>query len=188
MPKRSLRRTMLVHRRSLSEQQFRSASRLIQQAFLATKEFCQARTIAVYASIHNEVDTGLIVQTALETGKQVVFPVVEEHRLLFRQVKADSSMECGAFGILEPCSDCREFLPEQVDTFVLPGIAFDLKGERIGYGKGFYDKTLHRLEGQGRLVGLCYDFQLVEEIVGEPHDVKMDLIITEKRVVRPGTN
>jgi 5-formyltetrahydrofolate cyclo-ligase len=74
---------------------------------------------------------------------------------------------------------------DEADVVVLPGIAFDLKGHRIGYGKGYYDKTLHRLEGQGRLVGLCYDFQLVEMITGEPHDVKMDLIISEKRIVRP---
>lgn len=188
MPKRSLRRTMLAHRRSLSEEEFRSASRLIQQAFLDTEEFRGARTIAVYASIHNEVATELVSLTALESGKEVVFPAVEGHGMVFRQLTAGSSMQSGAFGILEPCTDCRVFLPDEVDVFVLPGIAFDIKGERIGYGKGYYDKTLHRLEGQGRLVGLCYDFQLVDEIVGEPHDVKMDLIITEKRVVRPRTN
>jgi 5-formyltetrahydrofolate cyclo-ligase len=179
---------MLARRRSLSEEEFRSASRIIQQAFLETEEYRQAWSVAVYASIHHEVDTGLIVQTALESGKKVAFPAVVEHRLVFRQVKADSSMKSGVFGILEPCTDCRVFPPDEVDVFVLPGIAFDLKGERIGYGKGFYDKTLHRMEGEGRLVGMCYDFQLVDEIVGEPHDVKMDLIITEKRVVRPRTN
>lgn len=185
MPKRSIRRTMLARRRSLSEEEFRSASRIIQQAFLGTQEYRRARSVAVYSSIHNEVETGLVARTALDSGKYVAYPAVVEHRLVFRQVPADFTMKSGAFGILEPCTDCRVFQPDDIDVYLLPGIAFDIKGERIGYGKGFYDKTLHRIEGQGRLVGLCYDFQLVDEIVGEPHDVKMDLIITEKRVVRP---
>jgi len=86
---------------------------------------------------------------------------------------------------MEPCSTHRHFELEDADIFVVPGIAFDLQGHRIGYGKGYYDKALHRLEGQGKLVGLCYDFQLVDRIAGEPHDVKMDLILSEKRVVRP---
>ena len=68
---------------------------------------------------------------------------------------------------------------------VIPGIAFDMTGKRIGYGKGYYDRTLHHLEGEGKLVGFCYDFQLVDAIAGEPHDVLMDLLITDKRVIRP---
>lgn len=188
MPKRSLRRTMLAYRKSLSEEESRSTSLLIQRTFLETEEYRRARIIVVYASVHNEVDTEMVVQTALDSGKNVAFPAVVEHGLVFRQVKAVSSMNSGAFGIMEPCPDCRVFSPDEIDVFILPGIAFDLKGERIGYGKGFYDMTLHCMEGQGKLVGLCYDFQLVNEILREPHDVKVDLIITEKRVVRPRTN
>jgi 5-formyltetrahydrofolate cyclo-ligase len=75
-------------------------------------------------------------------------------------------------------------LPQNADLIVVPGIAFDVMGRRIGYGKGYYDRALHDLEGEGKLVGFCYDFQLVDEIIGEPHDVTMDMIITDKRVVR----
>jgi len=60
-----------------------------------------------------------------------------------------------------------------------------LAGKRVGYGKGYYDKTLHFVEGRKKLVGFCYEFQLVEEIKDEPHDVRMDLLVTEKRVMRP---
>ena len=80
---------------------------------------------------------------------------------------------------------CDAYDPCEADLIVLPGVAFDTKGKRIGYGKGYYDKALHSLEGQGKLIGFCYDFQLVDDIAGEPHDVKMDLLITEKRVVCP---
>jgi 5-formyltetrahydrofolate cyclo-ligase len=186
MPKSSIRRLMLARRRSLSQEEFHSASLSIQHIFLETEEYLHARGIVVYASIHKEVDTEEIVRTALESGKKVAFPAVVHHGLVFREVTEISLMKRGAFGIMEPCQTGRSFELDEADIFVLPGIAFDLNGHRIGYGKGYYDKTLHRLEGQGRLVGLCYDFQLVDRIAGEPHDVKMDVIISEKRIVRRG--
>ena len=186
MPKSSIRRKMLAHRRSLSEDEFRSASLSIQRLFLETPEYLNARGIVVYSSIHNEVDTEMIIQQSLACGKRVALPAVVHHGLLFREVSELSSLKRGAFGIMEPGQGSRLFQLAEEDIFVLPGIAFDLTGHRVGYGKGYYDKTLHRIEGQGRLIGLCYDFQLVDRIAGEPHDVKMDLIISEKRIIRTG--
>ena len=185
MPKTSIRREILAHRRSLSEEEFRSASFLIQRSFLETDEFLRARGVVVYASIHKEVDTEEIVRASLESGKKVAFPAVVHHGLVFREVADLSSLKKGTFGIMEPCSTHRHFELEEADVFVVPGVAFDLQGHRIGYGKGYYDRALHRLEGQGKLVGFCYDFQLVDRLPGEPHDVRMDLILTEKRVIRP---
>lgn len=176
---------MLAHRKSLSPEEFRSASLLIQGAFLETENFQRARSVVVYSPIHYEVDTELIVSSALASGKKVAFPLVVGHELIFREVPDVSNLVKGSFGILEPCSTGQPFDVEDADILVVPGVAFDLNGHRIGYGKGYYDKTIHRLEGHGKLVGLCYDFQLVDEILGESHDVKMDLIITDKRVVCP---
>jgi 5-formyltetrahydrofolate cyclo-ligase len=184
MPKRSLRRTMLAHRKSLSEAEFRSASYLIQEFFLETEEYRRAKRIVLYASIHNEVATERVVAAALQSGKTVAFPVVVHHGLAFHEVDTLSSLKKGAFGIMEPCTSGRCVAMEESDIFVLPGVVFDLKGHRIGYGKGYYDKALHRFEGQGKFVGFCYDFQLVDEIAKEPHDVRMDMIITEKRLIR----
>lgn len=185
MPKRSLRQAMLARRRNLSGEKFRSASFLVQQHFLDTEEYRRAHRIALYASIHNEVDTEMVVLAALQSGKKVAFPAVIHNGLVFHDVDTLSSLKRGAFGIMEPCSSGKCVVLEEADIFVLPGVAFDLKGHRIGYGKGYYDKTLHRFEGQGKFVGFCYDFQLVDEIAEEPHDVRMDMIITEKRVIRP---
>lgn len=186
MPKRSIRRKMLAHRRSLSEDEFRHASLSIQRLFLETPEYLGARGIVVYSPIHKEVDTEMIIHEALACGKRVALPAVVHHELVFREVSEISSLKRGAFGIMEPAGSSRLFELAEVDIFVLPGIAFDLTGHRVGYGKGYYDKTLHRIEGQGRLIGLCHDFQLVDRIAGEPHDVKMDLIISEKRIIRTG--
>ena len=104
----------------------------------------------------------------------------------FRRVSGLDELVPGRYGIPEPVGEVWD--PVRADVIVVPGVAFDLSGHRIGYGKGYYDKALHRLEGLGRLVGFCYDFQLVEEIVGEPHDVTMDFIVTELRVVRVNKN
>jgi 5-formyltetrahydrofolate cyclo-ligase len=88
------------------------------------------------------------------------------------------------YGIPEPTAECPSYSPVEADIIVIPGIAFDTCGGRVGYGKGYYDRTLHSLEGKGKLVGFCYDFQLLERIAGEPHDVRMDIIITERRIIR----
>jgi 5-formyltetrahydrofolate cyclo-ligase len=187
MPKRSIRRTMLEHRRALTLEECRTASLAIQQTFLDSDEYGTSRVLVIYSAIHNEVDTQSIMQHAWNDGKCIAFPAVVGHTLAFQEVKAVSSLQEGAFGILEPCPTCRKFSPDEIDVFIVPGVAFDLNGYRVGYGKGYYDRTLHRMENLGRLVGVCYDFQLVEKIVGEPHDVQMDIIITEKRIIRRQT-
>lgn len=176
---------MLAYRRALPAALCSSASRLVEQAFINTAEFAVAGVVALYAAINNEIDTSDLLQAALSLNKEVLYPVVAGEELLFRLVTTPAALLPGAFGILEPAACCSEYPPSAADLIVIPGVAFDLGGRRIGYGKGYYDRALHRLEGEGRLVGFCHDFQLLDEIAEEPHDVKLDMIITEKRVVRP---
>jgi len=176
---------MLARRRTLPVTAVRSASGLVQQALIETGEFAEARVVALYAPIHHEVETARALHAALASAKMVLFPAVCPGGLEFRRISNPAALRRGPFGIPEPDAACPVHSPEEADLIVVPGVAFDLGGRRIGYGKGYYDNALHRLEGKGRLVGFCYDFQLVEEIAGEPHDVKMDLIITERRVIRP---
>ncbi|RII24989.1 MAG: 5-formyltetrahydrofolate cyclo-ligase [Geobacter sp.] len=185
MPKRSLRQQMLVLRRCLDVVGYQTASLRAQRALLATAEFGRATVLALYAPLHNETDTSLILATALATGKKVLYPVVTGSTLEFRQVSSATDLHAGAFGIREPGAGCPELAIGEADIIVVPGVAYDVAGHRIGYGKGYYDKALHQLEGRGRLVGFCFDFQLVEGLKEEPHDVRMDLIITDRRVIRP---
>ena len=181
MPKKSLRRTLRERRSALSTEEWRSLSGSVQQRFLRSGLFATAAVIALYAPVNREVDTSMVMTEALSAGKTLLFPVVSGGGLLFREIRGESDLVTGAFGIAEPGSGCPERLPGEADCIVVPGVAFDLSGRRIGYGKGYYDRTLHALEGSGRLVGFGFDFQLVEEIAGEPHDVALDLIITERR-------
>jgi 5-formyltetrahydrofolate cyclo-ligase len=174
---------MLDRRSALSPDQWTSLSREVQQRFLTSELFARAGVIALYAPVKREVDTSVVMRTALGQGKKILYPVVAGGMLLFREITGDKDLVPGAFGIAEPGNECPERLPDEAECIVVPGVAFDRGGRRIGYGKGYYDRALHRLEGTGRLVGFGFDFQLVEAIVGEPHDVALDLIITERQMV-----
>lgn len=186
MPKRALRTDLLARRRGLPALDAQALSLELQQRFLALPEFRAAASIAFYSPIHNEVDVKFAAQQALLQGKRVLFPRVVQLELEFCPVAALADLVPGRFGILEPHGPASD--PRSCDLIVVPGVAFDLYGRRIGYGKGFYDRALHQMEGSGRLVGFCYQFQLLPEIVGEPHDVTMDLLVTEQRVVRVNNN
>lgn len=175
---------MLVRRKALAESEARSAGLGAQQALIATREFAEARVVGLYAPVHNEVDTAEVMRQALAAAKIVLFPAVCQEGLEFRRIEDPGMLHRGAFSIPEPDAACPVHSPGEADLIVVPGVAFDLDGRRIGYGKGYYDRALHQLEGKGRLVGLCYDFQIVDVIPGEPHDVRMDMIITERRVIR----
>lgn len=186
MPKRALRAATLARRRELTPEQVSAHSLELQRRFLALPEYQQAGLLALYAPIQHEVDTTVVANDALSAGKMLLYPAVEGSDIQFRRVAALSELAPGKYGIPEPsgesCSPC------DADLIIVPGVAFDMFGRRIGYGKGFYDRSLHLMEGSGRLVGFCYDFQLYEAIVGEPHDVTMDIIVTELRVVRVNKN
>ena len=184
MPKHALRRMLLECRRKLSAAERTEFSRVIQDVFLALPEFAVAQMIALYAPIHGEVETSQVMAAALASGKELLYPTVKGHELDFCRVEGTGDFLPGAYGIPEPKKSCAAVTPDLADLIVIPGVGFDLAGRRIGYGKGYYDRALHPFEGSGKLVGFCYDFQLVDEIVGEPHDVKLDMVITEQRMVR----
>jgi 5-formyltetrahydrofolate cyclo-ligase len=186
MPKRTLRAATLARRRQLTPQQVMAESLALQRNFLQLPEYQKASVLALYAPIHHEVETALVANEALAAGKSLLYPAVVGDDLEFRPVAEFSALVPGRYGIPEPQG--RSYNPAAADLIVVPGVAFDVSGRRIGYGKGYYDRALHRLEGSGKLVAFCYDFQLVEEIIGEPHDVTMDLIVTEQKVVRVNKN
>lgn len=176
---------MLASRQHLPEEEQLCAGSLIQEALVALPVYAAAATVALYANFRGEVPTSGLIRHGLAAGKVVLLPAVAERGLVFRQISGEADLLPGRFGIPEPVRSCKIFVPEAIDLFVIPGVAFDLQGYRVGYGRGYYDRALHRFESGGKLIGVCYDFQLVDEIVGEPHDVIMDWVITERRVVAP---
>jgi 5-formyltetrahydrofolate cyclo-ligase len=184
MPKRSLRQQILARRRALHHDQWLASSRMAQRQLISLMEFSRAACIALYSPAHNETDTAELLEAAFAAGKRVLYPAVCGDRMVFRQVEGIQSLAEGSFGILEPCPTGIDHHADEPDLIVVPGVAFDQKGHRIGYGKGYYDRFLQHPGRKAHLVGLCHDFQLIDHaIAAEEHDIRMELIVTDRRVV-----
>lgn len=185
MPKRSLRAQLLEQRRALGHDAWQAASLTAQQNLLSLEEYKQAECIALYAPTRNETDTALILDLAFKAGKRVLYPAVCGEHMVFRLVEGLHSLRRGTFGILEPCDVGPDHQADEADLIVVPGVAFDLGGHRIGYGKGFYDRFLQHPDLSACLVGLCHDFQLIDRTIpGEQHDIPMDIIVSDRRIIR----
>ncbi|MDI6826440.1 MAG: 5-formyltetrahydrofolate cyclo-ligase [Candidatus Aenigmarchaeota archaeon] len=187
MEKEDIRKKILSLRDSLTEEEMRSKSGLIQKRLFNLPEFKKARTIFFYVSTRNEVKTERMIKSALNLGKRVVVPIsdVKERKLILSELKDfDKELEPGAFNILEPKREFfRPVLSEEVDFIIVPGIAFDKNGDRIGYGMGFYDKFLSSLKKRVPTVGLAYEFQMVDDIPVDDKDVTVDKVLTEERTI-----
>ena len=134
----------------------------------------------LYYPLGSEVDTTLIAKTAFADGKRVIYPVTDEKsgEITPIEVTEDARFERSGFGIYEPRG---EEYKGKIDLVVLPGVAFDHNGGRVGFGKGCYDNFLGNIDTFK--VGLCYGIQLIDEVPTEEHDVRMDMIVTECGIV-----
>ncbi len=183
MPKKPIRAALLAQRKHLSLDTCLHLSLDAQQRFLQLPEFAAAGVLALYSPIRNEVFTEEVFHQARGLGKRVVYPRVQGDAMAFFEVADHDELQPGNFGVLEPGGD-QPVPIEELDLLLVPGVAFDLAGHRLGYGKGFYDRLLHRRALHCRLVGFCFEFQLLPVLPAEPHDVRMDLLVTEQRTLR----
>lgn len=140
------------------------------------EDVVNSEVVLMYYSLPDEVYSHEAIQTLASMGKNVLLPVVVDgENLELREFDAYDSMEQGAFNIMEPVG--RRFLNyDEIDVAVIPGLAFDRKGGRLGRGKGYYDRLLSKLP-DCRKLGMCFDFQMVDVVPAEAHDIKMDDII-----------
>jgi len=160
-------------------------SERIKEQVFHMDELKDAKTILFYVSYDNEVYTHEMIKKCLEIKKQVVVPKTDmnNHTMLCSSLVKWGDLVAGAYHILEPRQEClKEVLPESIDLIVIPGIAFDCQGNRIGHGMGYYDRLLKKKINAHRL-GLAFEFQIVEKISAEKHDVKVNKIVTEKRII-----
>ncbi len=128
----------------------------------------------------NEVNLLPLLNELQKLGKIVLLPKVEKNDIVPIVVKDLESLKRGSFGILEP--EGEEFPKEKIDVVFVPAVGFDKSGHRIGYGKGYYDRFLK--ETKGIKVGVAYDFQIVDRIPFEEHDVPVDLIVTPTQIIK----
>lgn len=136
-----------------------------------------AHVVLAYHSLPDEVDTHQWLDTLTDQGKTVVLPqVTGPDTMVLRRYEGRNSLQVGSFGIMEPTGSLYDDYAS-IDVCIIPGMAFDQEGHRLGRGKGYYDRLLPLLP-QAYKIGICHPFQMVENVPHEEHDIKMDEVIT----------
>lgn len=156
-------------------------SKKIAMALISTSEYESASTLAVYASLAEEVDTSPIIDIALKDGKTVLLPKIEARRKMnFFEVSPD--LIKNTFGIKEP-QKSKKYLPEEIDLIIMPIVCADENRNRIGFGGGYYDRYLSIYKG--RKIGICFDEQISSApLPCSEHDIKPDMIVSDKRIIK----
>ena len=184
MPKQVFRDTLLAQRVQLSARTHRELSCAAQDNLVASQPFIKADCVALYCPTRGEVETAVLFASARQAQKRVCYPRVQGERIQFVEVDDLGSLSRGAFGLLEPQG--RSTVPvADLDLMIVPGVAFDRTGHRLGYGKGFYDRELDCAGFSGVSIGLCFDFQLLDRLPIESHDVPVDYLVTERGLFSP---
>ena len=181
--KLALRNRMRAVREALPELACDVRSGEITKRLFALEELERAHTVLAFASMRNEVRTQAAMQAAWAAGKRVALPRVVGDELQLHLVDSETLLVEGAFSVPEPPDTAVQIPPEEVDFALVPALAVDPRGYRIGYGGGYYDKLIPRLEN-ARTCALAYDFQLIAEVPELPFDVAVDLVVTDERVIR----
>lgn len=152
-------------------------SRVVMERVETHPRVIAAHTILMYASLPDEVDTTDTLEWLRQAGKKVLLPeVVGDGEMRLRVYNGPSALREGSFHIMEPTGDVYEECAP-IDVAIVPGMAFDLRGHRLGRGKGYYDRFLHHIDIYK--IGVCFDFQLLEQVPLAPHDIMMDEVISE---------
>jgi 5-formyltetrahydrofolate cyclo-ligase len=180
--KRELRKRMESIRNVLPRSAHADRSTRACAVLSALTEFASARTIAGYQAMRRELDPSQALQLAAAQGKRVALPRVVEDTLVFHLVTAGEELVENDWGILEPPESAEVIPLSEIDLALVPALALDLRGYRIGYGKGFYDRVLPAMT-RACSVGLVYDFQLLAEVPNEAHDVPLKRVVSDTRSV-----
>lgn len=184
--KLALRRQVLAARDALSPEARASAGARIVASIAALPSFAGARAVLLTLPFGSEWDTLPLVRAALEAGRAVVVPRVDAAtRMLALHAIADPARDVarGHRGIPEPLPHCPAVEPAAIDWVLVPGVAFDLTGGRLGYGGGYYDRLLPLVPPAAARVAGAFDLQIVERVPAGPQDVAVDAIVTESRAL-----
>lgn len=175
MNKQELRKAIRARKRAMTEEEIERRSRSLCQKFLESDAYRACRTLYGYLPYNQEVRTLPILAQALADGKQVAVPKVYGDDMKFISLTDLTQISRGYAGIPEPIAD-EPVAEDETALVLMPGLAFDPQGHRIGYGGGFYDKFLSR-EPNHPTLALCYEFQMVEHLETEEFDIPVDAVI-----------
>lgn len=177
MTKQEQRQFIRAQKKQYTAAQLTAMSIGICSKVLASAWWREAGTLLLYYPLADEVDVRPLIKEAFESGRQVLLPVCVGEELELRIYEGEDSLREGAFGIMEPTGQL--FAPEHfpdIQLALVPGMAFDRVGHRLGRGKGYYDRLLPKLT-KARLQGICFPFQLLDEVPADPHDIPVQEVL-----------
>ncbi len=186
--KAALRREVAGRMGALSPRERRDAADGLLVIVKSLAEYAEARAVLGFWPLDDEIDVRPILRDASAAGKAVALPVsvVETGELTLRSFRGEERLVEGAYGIAEPAAGEGELSPEVVDLVLVPGKAFDLSGNRLGRGKGYYDRFLPRLGESAFRLGVAYEVQVFERVPVDEHDVPVHVVATEGGLRRCG--
>lgn len=183
-----IRKDFLKRRGALTRIEVAAMSRKVIERLLELEEYRKASTIMTYLNFRNEVETTGLVRQAMADGKRVVVPITDlPNRRIIPSllVNFPEDVEPGPLHILEPkASAVRLCNPALIDLIIVPGVAFDLVGYRLGYGGGFYDRFLPLTKPEAVYVGLSFELQILPRLASNTYDVPVHYVVTEKRMIK----
>lgn len=184
--KSSIRKNITTLRDSFRPEDKRRKDDIIFEKVIAIPEYKSSKTVLLYASFRSEIETEKIILHSLESGKVTVLPVVDrkDKRLRLYMIESMADLKPGYMGIPEPKNRAGVMNPGEMEFILVPGVAFDIKCARIGYGRGYYDRLLGSIPVMPFLLAPAYDEQIVDDIPVEDHDIRMDMIVTDRRVIK----
>lgn len=188
MTKPELRKQILARRAALSREERRAKSAAVQQRLLDLPEFRAAGRVLFFVSFSSEVETLPMIEQTLRLGKEVAAPRVwagQSDLELRRLTHPQTQLQAGKMGIPEPNDDCPLVSLAEIDLIIVPAVAWDEQGYRVGYGGGFYDRLLARADDVPK-IGLGFECQVISAVPRQDHDLRVDALVTEDRVLRFG--
>ncbi len=177
--KKLIRKEVFKRRKAASAEDLNSWSHAIAQKVCKTDLYQNAQTIYTYVAYNREVETRIIIEQAWADGKKVAVPRVEGDVMNFYLIQSYDELEPGCMGIPEPATSIPA--NDEHALMIMPGVAFDRKKNRVGYGGGYYDKYLEAHPGLGKLA-VAFEFQFMDEVPVEPTDICPEMIITESSI------
>ena len=182
--KKTIRKIIQAARDRIPLKERLKKTKQIAEKFIQTDEYRRAKTILIYYPFRSELDTTIIIKKACKDNKNIILPRVFGKDLnLYLVENLKTQLKKGSYSIMEPViSLCKPVIISDIDLAVIPGVCFDKDLNRIGYGGGFYDRLLPKLNKDVIKVALCFEMQIIDRIPVSESDVKVDKIITESNI------
>ncbi len=186
--KKEIRKKILELKNALSPKEIQDKSNTIFNKLNKIDFYNKANNVMIYVSFGSEVMTKPIIDDSLNKGKRVFIPVTvpKTKQLIISELKDfEKDLQVGHFGVMEPKEEAlRPVDPDIIDLVVVPGVAFDKNGYRIGYGGGYYDRFLPRLSERTPKISLAFEMQLIDRVPKDEYDIPVEYILTEKQFIK----